>query len=153
MGRQLGGLSLPGLLPLLSLLLLLVGGDGGVPAGETVSGPRVVQGQTDAVVAGVIPVRLQIMSLLVSRLQVLFLLISYKGVLYDRGGMTGQEVWPRYQGWGQVGDERVAATDKYWVRRVTFVKCENRAYPSIGEEGSEDERSPSLSLSILQKNV
>ena len=64
--RQLGGLSLPGLLPLLSLLLLLVGGGGEAPAGQAVSGPGVVEGQADAVVAAtVISVRFKVVSLLV----------------------------------------------------------------------------------------
>ena len=146
MGWQLGGLSLPGLLPLLSLLLLLVGGDGDTPAGETVSGPGVVEGETDAVVAGVSPVRLQVKSL--------FLLLSlHRSVLYDRSGMTGQQLRPGYQCWGHVGDEREAATDKYQVRPAAIYQSEFRTYLSIGEEGSEEDRRPSFSLSIIQSKV
>ena len=77
------------------------------------------------------------------------LLVRCRGVLDDRSGVTGQEVWPGYQGWGEVGDERVAAPDKYQVEEPQYIKWEDRPYPSIGEEGSEDDRSPSLSLSIL----
>jgi len=93
---KLRGLSLPLLLPLLPLLLLLVGDE--TPAGETVPGPGVVERETDAVVPGVIPVRLQVMSVV--------LRAGWQS-LYDGGGVTGQEIWPGYEGRGQLADERV----------------------------------------------
>ena len=73
--------------------------------------------------------------------------VRCRGVLDDRSGVTGQEVWPGYQGWGEVGDERVAAPDKYQVRGASIYQVGGQALPQYWR-GGVGGRQESLPLTV-----
>ena len=74
-------------------------------------------------------------------------LVRCRGVLDDRSGVTGQEVWSGHQGWGEVGDERVAAPDKYQVRGVSIYQVGGQALPQYWR-GGVGGRQESLPLTV-----